>query len=158
MNSVCFSGHRRLKITKELKTFLYYKIIELIENGCKNFYTGCFTGWDMLCSEIIIDLRRKKYSDIRLNFIMPCCPEIHTHGWNQKNIKRYNNILANSDKFFTVSNYFYDGCIKDRYELMLNMSDSLLCYYNPKHFISRTGKVIRLAEKKNIDIINLFKT
>lgn len=156
MKSVCFSGHRRLKISKEMKLFLYYKICELVENGCDNFYAGGALGWDMLCEETIINLKKEKYPHIHLNLILPCPPEEQTLKWSQKDIKRYQNIISQSDYIFTVSDSYYDGCMKERNELMLKLCDCLVCYFNPKRFASGTGQTVRMAEKKGIRIFNLF--
>lgn len=36
-------------------------------------------------------------------------------------------------------------------------SDYCICYWNPKNFRSGTGQTVRMAQKKGIEIINLFE-
>ncbi len=74
INSVCFTGHRNIKNTAEIKKRLYILLEEVIQNGAVVFLAGGASGFDLLCEETIISLR-EKYPHIRLHIIMPC-PEI----------------------------------------------------------------------------------
>lgn len=71
MKSVCFSGHRNLNQTTELKETLVNQLIKLIDEGAANFYAGGAIGWDMLCENVIIKLRAH-YTYIKLHLILPC--------------------------------------------------------------------------------------
>ena len=64
MKSVCFTGHRDVKITRELKDRLMETLEMLIQMGCTDFYAGGAVGWDMLCEAAVLALR-KKYPGIK---------------------------------------------------------------------------------------------
>ncbi len=53
MKTVCFTGHRDVKITRELKNRLMATLEKLIQNGCTDFYAGGAVGWDMLCEAAV---------------------------------------------------------------------------------------------------------
>ncbi len=46
MKSVCFTGHRNVKETAELKKRLLEQLIKLIGEGGDVFYAGGAVGWD----------------------------------------------------------------------------------------------------------------
>ena len=70
MKSVCFTGHRNLYISLELRQKLYTTIEELINAGVCDFYAGGAIGWDMLCEEAVIELRKKYNCRVKIYFIL----------------------------------------------------------------------------------------
>ena len=56
MGTCCFTGHRIMKITPELKQRLREAIVDVVNQGVTEFYNGGAIGWDMLCAETVIDL------------------------------------------------------------------------------------------------------
>lgn len=97
MRSVCFTGHRTIKITRELKAALINVLRELIENeDVVDFYAGGAVGWDTLCAQAVIALRRH-YPHIRLRLVLPCCETEQTSKWNAEQQADYKMILAAAD-------------------------------------------------------------
>ncbi len=71
MKSVCFTGHRNIKETAELKKALIKQLVKLIDEGATDFYAGGCVGFDMLCESAVIKLR-ERFPHIRLHLILPC--------------------------------------------------------------------------------------
>lgn len=154
MKSCCFTGHRQIEFSKNLKQALYKQIIELINNGVVDFYAGGAIGWDMLCSNVILDLRSKKYSHIKLHLILPCSEKYQTVKWNLKQKLMYKKILKRADSVERLADAYYDGCMKIRNQKLVDCCDCCLCYWNEKKYISGTAQTVRMANRKGIKVIN----
>lgn len=156
MKSVCFTGHRNVKGTAELKKNLFEQLVKLIDEGADVFYAGGAIGWDMLCERVIIELR-KKYPHIKLHLILPCSAEEQTAKWNESDKMEFMELLSAADMVEVCSGNYYDGCMKVRNQRLVDLSDVCVCYYNESNKRSGTGQTVRMAERKNICIINLLK-
>lgn len=156
MNSVCFTGHRKIKVSISLIRSLYKTITMLINDGYTNFYAGGALGWDMLCERVVLKLK-KKYPDIKLHLILPCHIEQQTLNWKENDIIIFKKIFNSADTIEFISENYYDGCMKKRNAKMIELSQCCLCFYNKNNYASGTGQTIRMAEKKNIKIINMFR-
>ena len=55
----CFTGHRDLCITDQLKERLISEIERLIQNGVLYFGCGGASGFDMLAAQTVVDCKRK---------------------------------------------------------------------------------------------------
>lgn len=56
-----------------------------------------------------------------------------------------------------VSERYYNGCMKARNARLVELAtDYCICYWNPKDFRSGTGQTVHMAQKKGIEVINLF--
>ena len=64
------------------------KLQELMNfnEGYKHFITGMALGSDMICAEIILELK-KKHSNIELECAIPCTNQ--TEKWFGESLKRY---------------------------------------------------------------------
>ena len=154
MKSVCFTGHRNIKVNFTLIRQLYKNIIMLIDDGYTDFYAGGALGWDMLCERVILKLK-KKYPHIKLHLILPCKGEFQTLKWKEKDVLTYQKILDSADSVEFLSENYFDGCMKKRNKRLIELSDCCLCFYNSKKYNSGTGQTVRMAEQKGIMIINL---
>lgn len=111
--TACFTGHRSRKLPwksnekddrcKAMKEVLRNKIEEAIHNGYKTFLCGMALGFDTICAETVLSLK-KEYPDIKLIGALPC--KTQDTKWSVKNKKRYQNILKQLD---------YIRCIYDEY-------------------------------------------
>ena len=157
MNSVCFTGHREIKNERKLSRKLKRVLKELIKDGVTDFYAGGAIGWDMLCEQAVLKLRDKKYPDIKLHLILPCCEEEQTLKWNSEQKTMYHKILCEADSVEFVSQHYYNGCMKKRNQRLVDFADCCICYYDKTKSASGTGQTVRMAEKKGINIINIHK-
>ena len=113
MKSVCFTGHRNVKKTAELKNNLLEQLVKLIDEGATDFYAGGAVGWDMLCERAVIELR-EKYPYIKLHLVLPCPAEEQTAKWNENDKREYIELLSAADMVEICSEHYYDGCMKVR--------------------------------------------
>ena len=156
MKSVCFTGHRNVRITNELLALLNKTLTDLIENGAADFYAGGALGWDMLCEQIVLDLR-KKYPHIKLHLVLPCSEVEQTARWNDMQKEEYRKILNAANDIEYTSDHYYDGCMKVRNARLVELADCCVCYYDNRSR-SGTGQTVRMAMDKGIKIINLAGT
>lgn len=153
MRSVCFTGHRDVKITPELKDKLMATLEKLIQMGCTDFYAGGAVGWDMLCEAAVLALR-EKYTEIKLHLVLPCACSEQTKAWRdeQKLLHALIRVFADDEQY--VSRHYFDGCMKLRNEKLVFYADCCVCYYNKKTPCG-TGQTVRTAIAKGVEIFNL---
>lgn len=153
MKTVCFTGHRDVKITPELKDRLMDTLEKLIEMGCTDFYAGGATGWDMLCEAAVLALR-KKYTGIKLHLILPCVCSEQTKMWRdeQKLLQALIRVFADSEEY--AAQHYCNGCMKLRNERLVSYADCCVCYYNKKSPCG-TGQTVRMAINRGIEIFNM---
>lgn len=152
MKTCCFTGHRTLKFTQELCDNLAVTLTGLIDSGVTDFYAGGALGWDMFCEKMILRLK-KDFPHIRLHLVLPCPPENQTYNWNDEAKAAYYKIMNAADSTETISETYYSGCMQKRNQKLVDLADVCVCYYT--NFRSGTGQTVRMAQKKNIRIINL---
>lgn len=156
IKSVCFTGHRNVKVTEKLVSLLKKTLTGLIENGASDFYAGGALGWDMLCEQTVIDLR-EKFPQIRLHLVLPCSSEEQTAKWNDMQKAKYQKIMSDADTVQYTSEHYYNGCMKARNARLAELADCLVCYYDNRSR-SGTGQTVRMASDRGINIINLAET
>lgn len=155
MKNICFTGHREIRDIKKITNYLLCTIDDLIQKGATNFFAGGAIGFDTLAAEAVI-LLRKKYPYIKLFLILPCCGTEQTlyRTLNQK--KEYKRILSEADDVEFISEHYFDGCMKQRNSRLIELADYCICYYNNKKSAGGTAQTVRMTQKKNIPVINLF--
>lgn len=153
--SVCFTGHRNVKETAELKNALIKQLVKLIDEGATDFYAGGAVGWDMLCERAVIKLR-ERFPHIKLHLILPCPAEEQTEKWSESDKAEFRRLLLAADTVEICSKHYFDGCMKLRNQRLVDLADVCVCYYNGKQR-SGTGQTVRMAERKGITIINLSR-
>lgn len=156
MKSVCFTGHRNVKETAELKEHLLEQLVKLIGEGADVFYAGGAVGWDMLCERTVIELR-EKYPHIKLHLVLPCPAEEQTAKWNENDKREFMELLSAADMVEVCSKHYYDGCMRVRNKRLIDLADICVCCYNESNKRSGTGQTARMAERRHICIINPLK-
>ena len=158
-NTVCFSGYRPEKFSFALNSPQGERLINdiekcvqtLINKGFVNFIVGGATGFDTVCGEVLIKLK-KDYPQIKIYSYIPF-KNMHLYfgaHWRD----RQNRVLKNS--FVTVLNEeFYRGCYFERNRKMVDEAQVLVCYYDGAD--GGTAYTENYAKKKGIEIINLAK-
>lgn len=152
MRTCCFTGHRIMKITPELKQRLREAIVDVVNQGVTEFYNGGAIGWDMLCAEMVMDLKAE-YPDVTLHMLLPCPSEEQVKGWNNTQIARYEKILKAANSVTVVSEHYTKDCMKRRNERLVELADCCICYCNNQK--SGTGQTVRMAKAKEITVLNL---
>lgn len=152
--NICFTGHRNVKETADLKNALIKQLVKLINEGATNFYAGGAVGWDTLCESVVIELR-ERFPHIKLHLILPCPAEEQTEKWREDDKAEFRRLLLAADTVEICSEHYFDGCMKLRNQRLVNLADVCVCYYNGKQR-SGTGQTVRMAERLGKEIINLI--
>ena len=158
--SVCFTGHRTIAEDKETLSARLYALLERLvtEQKVTDFYTGGAVGWDALAALTVLKLC-ESYPEVKLHLVLPCPFEEQSAKQNEAQKAEYQHILGLADSVEQVSERYYNGCMKARNARLVELaSDYCICYWNPKHNRSGTGQTVRMAQKKGIEVINLFET
>lgn len=156
MQGVCFTGHRNLPASEQLRHELTTTIEMLIAIGAEDFYAGGALGWDTLCAQTVLSLQRE-YPWIRLHLLLPCPAEVQTASWNPMQKAEFWAILNQANSVTHVSESYHKSCMRKRNAALVKAADCMVCFYHSKNPHSGTGQTVRMAEKKEIRIINLAK-
>ena len=152
--TVSFTGHRDA-CSKELRRVLRQELEDLIIQGTDTFCAGGAAGFDTLAAETVIGLR-EEYPWIMLRLVLPCPPEEQTGRFTEDLRRQYYDILRAADLTETVSPHYDPECMKRRNQRLIDLADVCVCFYDRRRYASGTGQTVRMAEKRGIDIINIF--
>ena len=153
--TVSFTGHRDA-YSEELRERLRDKVEELINSGADTFCAGGAAGFDTLAAETVLDLQGD-YPWISLRLILPCPPEIQTGRFPREAKEQYYRILKNADSVETMSPQYTEDCMRLRNKRLVQLADVIVCCYNEAgRYVSGTGQTVRMAQKKGIQVINMY--
>jgi len=157
--SVCFTGHRTIAEDKETLSARLYALLERLvtEQKIMDFYTGGAVGWDALAALTVLKLR-ESYPEVKLHLVLPCPFEEQSAKWKESQKEEHKRIASLADTKEFTSEHLGKTAMKIRNARLVELaSDYCICYWNPKHYRSGTGQTVRMAQKKGIEIINLFE-
>ncbi len=148
----CFTGHRN--IPKELypviQSQLYDILDVLIQKGVTYFGFGGAIGFDLLCAEVILLLKRK-YPHIKLIMVCPC--RFQERFWQSEDIQRYHNIQLRCDKVVYLSEQYDPMCMRRRNIHLIEYSYYCICYLNRTY--GGTYFTVQYAKHRGLYIINI---
>lgn len=153
MKNISFTGHRVIKITPKLQAALQEAIEDFIAKGAVNFYAGGAIGFDTLCAETVLEMR-KKYPQIRLCLLLPCPPAEQTARWRADQRETYRKILSQADETEICSEKYFNGCMKIRNARLAEKADAVICCC--QNASSGTGQTVEMARRKGIEVVNLI--
>jgi len=153
--TVSFTGHRDA-CSPEIKNTLREMTEKLIDEGADMFCAGGAVGFDTIAAETVLELQGE-YPWITLRLVLPCPPEVQTSRFPVKARERYFDILRAADSTEIISPVYTDECMKLRNQRLVELADVCLCFYDKSRFTSGTGQTVRMAEKKEIEIINIHE-
>ena len=158
ISTACFTGHRPKSVPwlddffderyLSIKSTLKQKILDSINDGISHFISGMAEGIDLLCAELVLELKWE-YPFISLECAIPFSGQ-HTR-FSNTNQQRYQDILKKADKVSVLSNRYYNGCLFSRNLYMVENSSLLIAVFNG---IKEGGtfQTISLAKKKNLEV------
>lgn len=147
MELVCaLTGHRQLDETID-KNLIYTQLKVLIKQGYKKFLCGMALGFDLLCLEILCEL--KQTNDIYLKACIPCLDQ--PAKFDKFDRENYNYLLNICDEKIIIYNSYEKGCMLKRDRLMVDECDILLAYLRKDY--GGTFYTVNYAKKKNKKII-----
>lgn len=159
--TVCFTGHRAQKLPwgfneKDerciaMKETLKAEIEEAIAGGYRRFICGMALGFDTICAETLIKLK-KKYDDIYLEGAIPC--KNQDGNWSKEHKARYKKLLKLLDKVYYVrEEYTGAECMLERNRYMVDNSSLIIALFNGNN--GGTKYTIDYARQKGLKIILL---
>lgn len=158
----CFTGHRPMRLPFgfeeehplciALKKLLKREIQKKIEQGCIDFITGAAWGVDIICAEIVLELK-KQYPEINLICVIP--HEEQATKWNEEYRTRYFGIIDQSDDMILISYQYTPTCFHERNRYMVDNAMHVIAVYNGNEK-GGTSYTIEYARKKgrNVTVIN----
>ena len=154
----CFTGHRPEHLGKlageenerchQLKNVLSRMIDHAIADGYTDFYCGMARGIDTFAAEILIE-KISKGSNVRLHAALPC-PQQQL-CWNDKDKKRFENILSHASSKTIISPTYTDTCMLTRNRFMVDNCQRVIAVWNG-FFRGGTAYTVRYAKKENKEI------
>lgn len=158
-HTICFSGHRAQKLPwgfnenaprcvimkKQLKEVIKQAILD----GYYGFITGMALGFDIICAEIVLELK-KKYKHIILIGALPC--KNQDCKWPIMEQKRYRSLLKKLD----ITRCIYDTyigreCMLERNRYMINNSSMLIALFNGQN--GGTKSTIEYAKTQGLKVV-----
>lgn len=157
-----FTGYRPQKLSfgndethedcLRLKSILKNEICALVENGYNSFLSGMALGIDIICAELVLEIKREA-PDIKLVAVIPCL--LQERQWGEQEQRRYRSLLARADeKIFVTQTEFTKGCMQKRNRYLAQNSDKLLAVWDGQsggtmqtiQFAQRCGKPVTVID------------
>lgn len=157
--TLCFTGHRSQKLPwlfnetdercLEMKKVLRVEIESSILSGYKTFISGMAIGFDMICAEIVLELK-KKYTDIKIIGALPC--KNQDCKWREKEKNRYRKLISQLDETRCIYDE-YNGaeCMHERNCYMINKSSKVIALFDGKS--GGTKKTLEYAKVQGLKIV-----
>ncbi len=158
-NTCCFSGYRpyKFKFNFEkgnrdficLENNILNALLESYNDGYRYFLCGGAMGFDILCGEIVLTLK-KHFSDLHLICVLPFKEQAKSYplAWAE----RYNALLEKCDFIDYISREYFRGSYYARNEKMVDMSSRIICFFDGQG--GGTAQTIAYAKLKELEIIN----
>ena len=153
--TVSFTGHRDA-YSPDIRRKLRVTIEELIDEGADTFCAGGAVGFDTLPAETVLELQGD-HPFISLRLVLPCPPEVQSARFTAKVRELYYDIYNAADSVEVIAPRYTEDCMKRRNQRLIDLADICVCVYDRERFTSGTGQTVRMAEKKGIEIINIFE-
>lgn len=137
-STCCFTGHRPqslpwkfneqdercLKMKEQLKN----EIVEAVESGYTTFISGMALGFDIICAEIVLELKNT-YPHIKIIGAIPC--KTQDKLWKEKDKQRYRSLLTQLDSIRCIyDDYIGPECMLERNRFMINNSSLVIALFN----------------------------
>ena len=155
MKTACFTGHRNIPVSEIsiIKNRLKSVIASLIEKGVIYYGNGAAYGFDLIAAETVLEMKQK-YPQIFLILVLPCRNQ--TEKWqDEREIKRYYDILDKADKVVYLSELHYKGCELARNRHLVDNSGYCICYLTQNS--GGTAYTVDYAKSKKLKIYNIVE-
>ncbi len=160
--SCCFTGHRNNYLPaggdleapamRELSALLKKAILRACELECLLFYAGGAEGFDMLAAECVLEVREKKYPNIKLCLALPS--KTHASIIPESLHARYNAILAAADQVYYASESNNTAAsMFDRNRYMVDHAALCIAY-----LVKNSGGTlytVNYANQRGVPVLNL---
>lgn len=156
---IAFTGHRQLFCMEEddhaekamkLQFLIVKEIWDKIHNHADTFLCGSAMGADIVCGEIVLDIKQSSRPDIKLICAVPF-REYATRlsaDWKERCI----DLLTGADRVVQVCDGYQPGCFHRRNRYLVDNCDSLIAVYNESGK-GGTAYTVDYAKQKGKEII-----
>ena len=155
VNTCFFTGHRSIPMPmiSEVTRLTRKQIYLHASNGYVNFLCGGAVGFDTIAAVQVLRVKAGG-APIHLTLALPCRDQ--TALWKDTELLRlYQRIKGSADEIIYVSDLFHEGCMRERNQFMVDSSSACIAYFNGSRQ-GGTAQTVRMAEKKNIPVVNIF--
>lgn len=149
----CLIGNSKLGLSKsmskkpnDLKGLTRVILENLIIRGNKTFLTGLEPGFDRLCVNTLLKLK-KVNKKIRLIAILP-----HQHFYIYDRQAQF--ILKNCDDIIEISEKYRENCVDERNRFMIEKCDIVLAWFEKKDMHLNTLINYARQLKKDVKLID----
>ncbi len=162
MFRVSFTGYREAKLPffgeddpflAEFKERLSKTILELIEDGAREFYSGMALGVDTYAAQAVLKAK-ERFPEISLIAVVPCSDQDKL--WTEAQQRRYRELLTQCGRIITICPQYEKGCRHKRNRALVELCDILVAVYDGKP--GGTRYTIDYARKIGRKIIELPPT
>ena len=160
--TACFSGYRPQKFGFELrdgveafrllKENIESEAIKAIEAGYVDFICGMANGFDLLCGECIVALRRGGPSPREGLRLIAAAP-YRGHGFGGRWGEIYGLVISEASEVVYVSGEKGPEAYLARNRYMVDNSSLLICYYDG--LPGGTRYTVSYARKRGLRVVNL---
>lgn len=162
-NTCSFTGYRPIKLPfladkssseyKRLYSALREEIISLTEKGVHYYQTGMAQGIDLMCAEIVLELKLRY--NIELFAVIPCLNQ--TEGWSLEEKETYQRIIRSCTGITNVTGENYKtGCMAKRNRFLVETAQYIIAVYDGKK--GGTMSTINYAKEKKRTVIIINPT
>ncbi|MCM1334831.1 MAG: DUF1273 domain-containing protein [Bacteroides sp.] len=139
-SEVCsFSGYRPSKLPfrwdkrdggyRKVREMIREEIVLFAESGVHFFQTGMARGIDLLCGELVLELR-KKYP-INLTCVVPCINQCM--GWGAEDQETYFRLIKAATNVVQVTGESYsNGCMLKRDRYLVDTAQYMIAVFDGK--------------------------
>ena len=161
-STCCFSGYRPEKFTYPLHAssleyglllgYINIYVLHSVEKGYATFLCGMAQGFDIICGETILRLKRHKgYEHIRLICAVPY--KGHGSQWDNAWRLRHQKLEDLADQIIILNDRYSQDCFHVRNRFMADHASRLICYYDGKS--GGTAYTVDYCRKNKVEVINL---
>lgn len=151
--SLCFSGHRTEKLPfdiDKLKQYIKLECLKSIEQGYDTFYHGACYGFDLICADVVLDLK-KQYQTLKLIAVVPFIGQEKSWKTDLKN--EYKRIIDSSDVVVILNQEYKRGVYHERNRYMVEKSNKIISYCDEK--FGGTKYTLDYASRNGLELVNL---
>jgi len=106
------------------KNKVYNDLENFINEGYDEFYVGMALGFDSVCFNALVELR-KKYV-VKIIACLPCAEQDKL--WNRQQKKQYQENLKAADETKIINYKYTPDCMRKRNEYMVDDADIIYAY------------------------------
>lgn len=138
-----------------LKERIEAEIDRAVRDGYTNFMFGACYGFDLICAEIVLKVKKKPDAPANLRLIAVIPFEEQAAKWCDDDRENYYNTLALCDEVITLSLRYTRECYTRRNRFMVDNSKRLIIYFDGSP--GGTSVITQYAKICGLEIVNLYE-